>query len=228
MSSAPGRIVGMNGKVDLKRERDGYRARVGEFRLLDIPPQGYLAIDGAGDPNTVAFAELTSALYPLAYAVKFASRRELGRDFVVMPLEGLWWADDMAAFTARRDKTRWSWTLLIAQPDWVDAALVDAALRAVEAKGAPARLADIRLETIEEGRCVQTLHVGPFDDEAAVLATMHDEVIPGHGLRMTGRHHEIYLSDARRTPPERLRTILRQPVAPQVPSSATGRQSAMT
>jgi len=202
----------MSAKIDLKRELDGYRAKVGEFRMLEVPPHRYLAIDGVGDPNTAAFAEATSALYPLAYAVKFASRREHDRDFVVMPLEGLWWADDMAAFTARRDKTRWSWTLLILQPEWVDAALVDGARQVVEAKGAPARLADIRFETLDEGRCVQTLHLGPFDAEGPVLARMHDEVIPAHGLRMTGRHHEIYLSDPRRTAPERLRTILRQPV----------------
>jgi len=203
----------MNEKVDLKKQLDGYRAKAGEFRILEVPPANYLAIDGEGDPNTPVFAEATAALYPLAYTLKFASKRELDRDYVVPPLEGLWWADDMAAFTARRDKARWSWTLLIMQPEWVDAELVDAARHTVDAKGAPARLHDIRFETLDEGRCVQTLHVGSFDDEAPVLARMHDEFIPANGLRMTGHHHEIYLSDPRRTAPEKLRTILRQPVA---------------
>lgn len=202
----------MSEKVDLKKS-DPYLARAGRFRILDVPPQRYLMIDGEGDPNTAVFAEAVEALFPLAYAIKFASKRELGRDYVVMPLEGLWWADDMAAFTTARDKSAWSWTLLILQPDWIDDALVDAARATVEKKGAPPRLGDIRFETLEEGRCVQTLHVGPFDAEGPVLARLHDEFIPANGLTMTGAHHEIYLSDLRRTAPEKLRTILRQPVA---------------
>ena len=201
----------MSEKVDLKKT-DPYLAKAGEFRILDVPPQRYLAIDGRGDPDTAVFAEAVEALFPLAYAIKFHSKRELGRDFVVMPLEGLWWADDMAAFTTRRDKSTWGWTLLILQPEWVDEALVDVARAAVEKKGAPPRSADIRFETLAEGRCVQTLHVGPFDDEGPVLARLHDEFLPTNGLTPTGRHHEIYLSDLPRTAPEKLRTILRQPV----------------
>jgi len=199
-------------KLDLKKT-DAYRAKRGEFRILDLPSQGYLAIDGEGDPNTAAFGEAVEAHYPLAYALKFASKGE-GRDFVVMPLEGLWWADDMAAFTRARDKSRWSWTLLILQPGWIDAGRLEEARAAVARKGtASARSAEVRFESLDEGRCVQTLHLGSFDDEAPVLARMHDEFIPAHGLVMTGRHHEIYLSDPRRTAPARLRTILRQPVA---------------
>lgn len=202
----------MSDKIDLKKQLDCYAATRSEFRILEVPPANYLMIDGEGDPNTPVFAEATESLYPLAYTIKFASKRELGRDYVVPPLEGLWWADDMAAFTARRDKSRWSWTLLIMQPEWIDASLVDAARRTVEAKGAPTGLHDIRFATLDEGLCVQTLHVGSFDDEAPVLARLHDEFIPANGLRMTGRHHEVYLSDPRRTAPEKLRTILRQPV----------------
>ncbi len=202
----------MSDKIDLKKQLDCYAATRSEFRILEVPPANYLMIDGEGDPNTPVFAEATESLYPLAYTIKFASKRELGRDYVVPPLEGLWWADDMAAFTARRDKSRWSWTLLIMQPEWIEASLVEASRRTVEAKGAPTRLHDIRFATLEEGLCVQTLHVGSFDDEAPVLARLHDEFIPANGLRMTGRHHEVYLSDPRRTAPEKLRTILRQPV----------------
>ncbi len=202
----------MSDKIDLKKQLDCYAARRSEFRILEVPPANYLMIDGEGDPNTPVFAEATESLYPLAYTIKFASKRELGRDYVVPPLEGLWWADDMAAFTARRDKSRWSWTLLIMQPEWIEASLVEASRRTVEAKGAPTRLHDIRFATLDEGLCVQTLHVGSFDDEAPVLARLHDEFIPANGLRMTGRHHEVYLSDPRRTAPEKLRTILRQPV----------------
>src|SRR5690606_19899469 len=122
---------------------------------------------------------------------------------VVPPLEALWSAADLAAFTTRRDKSRWDWTLLLMVPEWVPAEL----FASVATPG-------IRLETLDEGLCVQTLHVGPFDDEAETLARMHDEFIPASGLRMTGRHHEIYLSDPRRTAPATLRTLLRQPVEP--------------
>ncbi|GAB2473249.1 GyrI-like domain-containing protein [Promicromonospora xylanilytica] len=203
----------MSDKADFKKSLDCYRAERGRFRVLDVPVLQYLMIDGHGDPNTSpVFTEAVETLYPLAYTLKFTSKRELGRDFVVMPLEGLWWAEDMDSFTAARDKSRWSWTLMIMQPDWIDQDLYAAAVDQVRAKTGPARLDDVRLEPLSEGRCVQTLHVGTFDDEADVLARMHDEFIPGNGLRMVGRHHEIYLSDPRRVAPEKQRTILRQPV----------------
>ena len=211
----------MTDKVDLKKSLDAYRAKVGRLRLLDVPDLQYLMIDGHGDPNTSpAFAEAVEALYPVAYALKFAAKRNLGRDFVVMPLEGQWWAEDMSSFTAERDKARWDWTLMIMQPDWIDADMFTAAVAQTGTKGPPARLDDLRLEPLSEGRCVQTLHVGTFDDEADVLARMHDELIPGNGLRMVGRHHEIYLSDLRRVAPEKQRTILRQPVAASGPGQA--------
>ncbi|NYD59005.1 hypothetical protein BKA08_003243 [Nocardioides marinisabuli] len=201
-------------KVDLKRTIATYRAPRGRFEVVDVATATYLAVDGHGDPNTSAdFTGAVAALYPVAYRTKFASKRDLGRDYVVPPLEGLWWADDMASFTSRRDKARWHWTLLLVLPDWIDEALVDAALQQVGAGDRPERLDDVRLETLSEGRCVQTLHVGPFDEEAEVLERMHADIAE-RGLRMTGRHHEIYLSDRRRTAPERQRTILRQPVRP--------------
>jgi hypothetical protein len=192
----------MTDKVDFKREIAAYRARPGRFDLVDVPDLQYLMIDGHGDPNTdSAFGAATEVLYPLAYRLKFASKA-LGRDYVVMPLEGLWWAADMESFTSSRDKSRWDWTLMIMVPDWIDQAMFADA----------AEHSRVRLETLSEGRCVQTLHVGSYDDEAETLSRMHHEFIPANGLRMTGKHHEIYLSDARRVAPEKLRTILRQPV----------------
>jgi hypothetical protein len=189
-------------KTDFKKEIAAYSAKSGRFDIVDVPELTYLMIDGHGDPNTGAFSEAAEALYPLAYRLKFAAKK-LGRDYVVMPLEGLWWSDDMAAFTASRDKSRWDWTLMIMVPDWIDDDMFTTA---------GGGSSGVRLATLAEGRCVQTLHIGSYDDEAEVLARMHDEFIPANELRMTGRHHEIYLSDARRVPPERLRTILRQPV----------------
>jgi hypothetical protein len=202
-------------KLDHKRTLDAYHARSGEFRIVDVPPLQYLMIDGRGDPNTEPrFGQALEALYPVAYALKFASKQELGRDYTVMPLEGLWWADDHRSFTSSRDKALWRWTLLMMVPDWITPALFEAATAKVSAKPSPAALADVRLELLDEGRCVQTLHLGPFDDEAPTLAAMHDEFIPANGLRMRGRHHEIYFSDQRKVDPSKFRTILRQPVEP--------------
>ncbi|HTW15832.1 MAG TPA: GyrI-like domain-containing protein [Nocardioides sp.] len=201
-------------KTDFKNSLDCYRARRGEFRVLDVPPRRYLMVDGEGDPNTAPeYAAAIEALYPVAYAVKFASKRELERDYVVPPLEALWWAPDMDVFTSARDKSQWCWTAMIMVPDWITDELYADAVARVAAKSGPASLDRVRIETLDEGRCVQTLHVGSYDDEAGVLAELHERFIPGSGLRMTGKHHEIYLSDARRVAPSRLRTILRQPVA---------------
>jgi len=205
----------MTDKADFKKSLDSYQATRGQFRIVEVPDLQYLMVDGHGDPNTSpAFADAVASLFPLAYALKFASKRDLGRDYVVMPLEGLWWAEDMESFTASRTKSRWDWTLMVMVPDWIDREMYAAAVAAAAAKDPSRRVADVRLETLSEGSCVQTLHVGSFDDEAGVLARLHDEFIPEHGLEMTGKHHEIYLSDLRRSAPEKLRTILRQPVRP--------------
>ena len=180
-----------------------------------MPDLRYLMVDGHGDPNaTPAFTEAVQALYPVAYRLKSASKQGLGRDYVVPPLEGLWWAEDMSSFTAARDKSRWDWTLMLMVPSWIEEAVVDAAFQQAAARARPSRLDDVRVETLSEGRCLQTLHVGSFDDEAEVLAHLHEHVIPGQGLQRVGQHHEIYLSDFRRVPPERQRTVLRQPVRP--------------
>lgn len=200
-------------KTDLKKTLDSYRASHNAFRVLDVPPMQYLMIDGHGDPNTSAsYAAAVSSLFPVAYKLKFTSKRDLDRDYVVPPLEALWWSADMATFTARRDKSQWDWTVMILTPEWITAAIVDDAVAAVGKKEAPPALEKLRLEVLDEGRCVQTLHIGSYDDEAPVLAQLHDEFIPDNGFRMSGKHHEIYLSDVRRVEASKLKTILRQPV----------------
>jgi len=200
----------MTEKTDLKRALDGYRARRGEVRMLELPASRFLAVDGRGDPNTApAYREALEALYPFAYATKFASRRVLSRDYVVPPLEGLWWADDVAAFTERRDKTQWCWTMMILVPDWVSDEVLAHARETARAK--TVRADDVRVMALDEGLCVQTLHVGPYDDEGPAIERMHAHALAA-GYRLSGRHHEIYLGDARRTAPERLRTILRQSI----------------
>jgi hypothetical protein len=202
-------------KLDFKKTLDCYRAHSGQFRILEIPPMRYLMIDGHGDPNSSPeFTAAVEAVYPVAYKLKFASKQDLGRDYVVPPLEGLWWSTDMATFTTTRDKSRWDWTMMSMVPDWITRDMFGGAVAKVAAKNPPTGLDRVRLETLDERLCVQTLHVGSFDDEAESLDRMHHEFIPGSGLRMTGKHHEIYFSDFRKTEPGKRRTILRQPVTP--------------
>jgi hypothetical protein len=201
--------------IDLKKTLDAYQAKRGVFRVVEVPVMRYLMIDGAGDPNSAPeYAHAVTALFSLAYTLKFASRKQLGIDTVVMPLEGQWHAPDMESFTSRRDKSAWQWTLLIMVPEHVTEEMFAAAVDAVaRKKDASPSVSSVRLETLEEGLCVQTMHVGSYDDEAPVLADLHDRFIPEQGLVMRGLHHEIYLSDVRRVEPAKLRTILRQPVA---------------
>ncbi len=201
-------------KTDFKKTLDSYQAKHGEFRVLDVPSMQYLMIDGHGDPNSSQeYKDALETLYPVAYALKFASKNELSKDYVVPPLEGLWWADDMDSFTKARDKSQWDWTMMIMTPEWIGLEMFAAALEKVRAKSAPKSLDAIRLETLDEDTCVQTLHVGSYDDEAPVLDKLHHEFIPEHGFTMAKKHHEIYLGDPRKVAPEKLRTILRQPVS---------------
>ncbi|MFD4422050.1 GyrI-like domain-containing protein [Agromyces sp. NPDC058484] len=200
-------------KFDPKRAYRELYAPPAEFVLVDVPEFLYLAVDGHGDPNTATeYAAALEALYAVAYAIKFASKRA-GRDFVVGPLEGLWRADDETAFTGRR-KHEWSWTMLLVQPEWISPADVADAVAAVGAKKALPSLEFVRPLRYAEGRSVQILHHGPYDDEAPTLARLHHEYMPEHGLTFDGDHHEIYLTDPRRTAHDKLRTVLRQPVRP--------------
>lgn len=210
-----GQVRKKHDKVDFKKTLVGYRAPFGEFSIIEIPERRYLSVAGMGDPNgSLEFSEAIEALYPVAYKLKFASKNDLGRDYVVPPLEGLWWADDMSLFSTRRNKSQWQWALMLLVPDWIEDSMVDLAIEAARARNPPARLDEVRLETVNEGTCVQTLHIGSFDEEGPVLARMHHEFLPQRNLEMVGRHHEIYLSDFRRVEAEKRKTILRQPVEP--------------
>ncbi len=202
-------------KIDFKKQlRHLYQPSAKNFAVVDVPPMQFLMIDGHGDPNTAQeYKDAIEALYAVAYKIKFTSKKALGRDYVVPPLEGLWWAEDMEAFTTARDKSAWDWIMMIMQPEWITGALFTSVLEQVqEAKNLPA-LPKLRLEAYHEGLSVQILHIGSYDDEGPVLHQMHHEFIPENSMQMNGKHHEIYLSDARRVAPERLRTVLRQPVA---------------
>lgn len=200
-------------RIDLKKDRpDLYRPGATDFTEVDVPDTTYLAIDGHGDPNaSPAYPAAVGSLYAAAYAVRSALRARTGDDFVVGPLEGLWSAGDPSAFAERR-KAHWDWTMLIPLPARVDDDDVAGGLASATARRPDLPVASLRAVGLREGRSLQILHVGSYDAEAAVLARLHREVMPARGLTWNGPHHEIYLSDPRRVAPERLRTVLRQPV----------------
>ncbi len=199
-------------KIDFKKTLGSYQARHGEFEIITVPTMQYLMVDGHGDPNTSKqFSDAIETLYPVAYKLKFMSKNTLGKDYVVPPLEGLWWADDMDTFTTRRNKSDWNWTLLLMTPEWITQEMFEAAKDAAAMKNPPL-IAKLRFERLDEGLCVQTLHYGSYDDEAPVLEALHGGFIPTNGLIMVKKHHEIYFSDFRKVAPDKLRTILRQPV----------------
>ena len=163
-----------------------------------MPPLTYFAIDGAGDPNAAPeYTAAVEALYAASYTLKFMSKETLKRDYVVPPLEGLWWADDMTDFIARR-KNRWRWRMMILVPDFMGKAMPEEAItRAQDKKKLPA-LSKLRVVHLDEGQVVQTLHVGAYDDEGPILKKLHEDFLPARGLVEAGHHHEIYLSDPRK------------------------------
>jgi len=201
-------------KIDFKKElKHLYKPSGKQFEVVEVPPMNFLMIDGHGDPNTAQeYQEAVEALYGVSYKIKFMSKKELAKDYVVPPLEGLWWAKNMDTFTTARDKSQWSWTMMIMQPEWITQEMVDAAIQEVEKKKGLVALSKLRLETYDEGLSVQIMHTGSYDDEGPILAELHNEFIPNNGYEEVGKHHEIYLSDPRKVAPEKLKTVLRQPV----------------
>ncbi len=184
----------------------------GKFTVVDVPPLSFLMVDGHGDPNTAPeYVEALQALYSVAYTLKFSLKKQ-GVEFPVAPLEGLWWAPDTADFVAG-NKDAWDWTMMILQPDAVTAAVVEQAwAEASRKKGLPA-LERVRLETYHEGLSVQTLYLGAYADEGPTIASMH-RFAEEQGYALRGKHHEIYMGDPRRAAPEKLKTVIRQPVRP--------------
>ena len=203
----------MRRSYDIKKDhRDLYAPKQDTFDVVDVPRLPFLMADGHGDPNTSPdYSAVVETLYTVSYAVRAVARAELDRVHTVGPLEGLWSAADLDVFRTR-EKSAWGWTLMIVQPEWITPAIVETALSRVRTTKARPALARVRYEAFTEGLSVQVLHIGSYDDEAPTIARMHDAFMPANGLAPRGRHHEIYLSDARRTEPARVRTILRQPV----------------
>ena len=200
-------------KLDLKKQwKHLYQPPAGEITVVKVPPLTYLMVDGEGDPNqSQAFEQAVEALYSLSYTLKFSLKKSpRAIDYGVMPLEGLWWADDPRVFM-QTNKSAWKWTAMILQPEFIVQKYVDAAFEEVRRKKNPAGLDRVRFETLDEGESVQTLYLGPFSEEGPTIQRMHD-AIKAANKNLYGKHHEIYLSDPRRTAPAKLRTVLRQPM----------------
>jgi hypothetical protein len=200
-------------KLDFKKDLAPlYSPKNTDWELIEVPAMNFLMVDGKGDPNTATeYGDAVAALYGVSYSTKFMSKQRLGKDYGVAPLEGLWWADDPAAFE-NAQKPEYQWTMMIMQPDWIAETMVSEGVAATAAKKELPALSKVRFERYNEGRSLQLLHVGSYDDEAPRLKYLHAEFMPLHKLTFNGRHHEIYLSDPRKTASSKLKTILRQPV----------------
>jgi hypothetical protein len=200
-------------KIDYKKElKPLYNSPTGKVVEVVVPQLQFLMVDGEGDPNTApAYAEAVEALYTLSYTLKFMVKKGAAAiDYGVMPLEGLWWADDMSAFTVER-KGDWKWTMMIMQPDLVTAEMVEQATVEAQKKKSLAALPLVRFETFEEGLCAQIMHLGPFSEEGPTIEKLH-HYIESSGHALSGKHHEIYLSDIRKADPAKWKTIIRQPM----------------
>jgi len=201
-------------KTDYKKElRQLYQPTGQEITEMDIPPLNFVMIDGSSDPNkSQEYQAAIEALYAVSYGIKFAIKKEQETDYGVMPLEGLWWTDDMSTFSIT-NKDNWKWTAMIMQPRLVTCDMFETVRRQVEKKKGLPSLSRIRFENFQEGRSAQILYVGPFSAEGPAIAGIH-EYIKNQGCSFDGlvqKHHEIYLNDFRKTAPEKLKTIIRQP-----------------
>lgn len=200
-------------KVDYKKElKQLYKGKPSVNTLVSVPPLQYLMLDGKGSPNSNSFVAAVETLYPLAYTLKFMSKKQLELDFTVMPLEGLFWADDMSAFTADR-KDEWKWTIMIMQPDHITPQMFEEAVMKVAKKKDLPLLHSVRLETLNEVRAAQVMYVGAYADEGSTIESLHGFIAQQGGelKKSQHHHHEIYLGDPRRVEPAKLKTIIRQP-----------------
>lgn len=193
---------------DLTKERPAFYKASRKPELIDLPEAQYLVADGSGSPDAPLFIETVASLFNVAYTLKFASKKA-GRDFKVMTFEGSW---SIEGEHGPLERDAWQWQLCLMVPDFITEADVEAARTSVSSRKGPAHT--IRLERITRGRCVQIMHLGPYDGEDASLAKMH-AFIAAQGLRRHGPHHEVYIGNPQRSRPETLKTILRLEVEPE-------------
>jgi hypothetical protein len=199
-------------KIDLKKElKSLYNPSSKEITTIDVPAMNFLLIDGEGAPTSSQFIEAVEALFSVSYTLKFIIKKGKGVDYGVMPLEGLWWVDDMTKFNADQ-KDEWKWTAMIMQPKYVDASDVTLAVEQVKKKKKLVALPKVRFESFKEGNAAQIMYVGPFSAEGPTITKIH-AYIENSGHTLSGKHHEIYLNNPATTAPEKLKTILRKPMS---------------
>ena len=198
-------------KINLKKElKHLYNPSSKEVTDVDVPAMNFLLVDGEGAPTSTQYSEAVEALFNVAYALKFMVKKSKGVDYAVMPLEGLWWVEDMTKFSADR-KDEWKWTAMIMQPKYVTAEDVNLALEQVKKKKNLLALSKVRFESFKEGSAAQIMYVGPFSAEGPTITKIHAH-IQSSGRTLSGKHHEIYLNNPAKTAPEKLKTVLRQPM----------------
>ncbi|MFC2038802.1 GyrI-like domain-containing protein [Chloroflexota bacterium] len=204
-------------KTDIKKElKHLYNPSAKEITIADVPPMNFVMIDGTGDPNSsLEYQEAIEALYSISYSLKFTVRKEREIDYGVMPLEGLWWTDDMSLFSTD-NKDIWKWTAMIMQPEYVTGELFGDAVKQVEKKKDLASLSKARFQSFHEGRAAQIMFIGPFSEEGPAIEKIHKSIEEQGGTfdGLVQKHHEVYLNDFRRTAPEKLKTVIRQPFNP--------------
>ncbi len=199
----------MSAKFDFLKEYKQYYTANGTPSVVEFGGITYLAIEGKGKPAGEAFTKAVEALYPLAYGVKNICKKQ-GNDFGVPKLEGLWWVDSKKT-ALEVPRSEWCWRLLIRMPDFATSNTINCAKETVYKKKGLELIREISFETIDEGKCIQIMHIGPYSTEHVTIKRIKD-YMGENGFRESGLHHEIYLSDPRKTPPEKIKTILRQPI----------------
>jgi hypothetical protein len=198
-------------KIDFKKElKNLYNPSAKEVNVVDVPAMNFLLINGEGAPTSPQYSEAIEALFSVAYTLKFTIKKNKGIDYAVMPLEGLWWVDDMTKFSPDR-KEEWKWTAMIMQPEYVSSDGVKVAVEQVKKKKNPTALPKVRFERFKEGPAAQIMYVGPFSAEGPTITKIHT-YIQNSGHALSGKHHEIYLNNPATTASEKLKTIIRQPL----------------
>lgn len=198
-------------KIDLKKElKSLYNPSSKEVKIVDVPAMNFILVNGEGAPTSPQYSEAIEALFSVAYALKFMIKKCKGIDYTVMPLEGLWWVDDMTKFSAYK-KDEWKWTAMIMQPKYVTTEDVELAIEQVKKKKNPIALPKVRFENLKEGLSAQIMYIGPFSAEGQTITKIHSH-IQSTGHLLIGKHHEIYLNNPATTTPEKLKTIIRQPM----------------
>ena len=198
-------------KVDYKKEyAKYYKVSSKLVEHVEVPEMNFLMIDGTGDPAGLNYKEAVEALFAVSYALKFMIKKsKIQIDYGVMPLEGLWWVDDMSKFSIDK-KEDWIWTAMVMQPEIVTKLLVEVAIKQVKIKKSLKALSKIKFRAYQERNAAQIMHIGPFSEEGPTIQKLHDFISDNNG-NLKGKHHEIYLSDIRRAAPEKWKTIIRQP-----------------